>query len=118
MVTSFRPRSAFVRDDTVLTTVRPISDLSELYYQFSEYRFEILKERLCSMLECLREGRSAGKKAKARPIKDFIEEQIDFLERTNQELVEEDNVVVGHVGEGNEAATRRQINGVKKMTTQ
>ncbi|KAH0534102.1 hypothetical protein FGG08_007299 [Glutinoglossum americanum] len=113
MVTSFRPRSPSVRDDSVLTTVRPISDLSELYYQFSEYRFEILEERLRGMLKSLRERKAAGRKTEAGAIKSFIEEQMVFLGRTSQELIEEDKVVVGHIGEDTGgAATKR---GVKRM---
>jgi ABC-type uncharacterized transport system ATPase subunit len=115
MVTSFRPRSASVRDDTVLTTVRPISDLSELYYQFSEYRFEILEERLRGMLKCLRERKGAGKRTEARAIKNFIEEQMAFLDRTGQELVEEDKVVVGHIGEEGESVIEKR--GAKRMRT-
>lgn len=74
-VTSFRPRSPHVPDDTVLTSVRPVSDLSELYYDFGEYRLEI----------------SAFKK--------FLAEQEAFVKHTNQEIVEEDKVMVGHIDE-------------------
>lgn len=40
MVTPFRPKSALTKDDTRLATVRGISNLAELYSQYSEYRFE------------------------------------------------------------------------------
>ena len=50
MVTSFRPKCPLIKDDSVLTTVRAISDLSELYGGYAEYRLEMLEEirNLCS----------------------------------------------------------------------
>ena len=89
MVTSFRPKCAFARDDTVLTTVRAISNLSELYYQFSEYRLEILEERIRTELKLLRETRQAGKKFNTRKLKQFLHEQEKFLEHMNREIVED-----------------------------
>ncbi|KAF1355076.1 hypothetical protein BDV97DRAFT_289886 [Delphinella strobiligena] len=98
-VTSFRPRSPYLKDDTVLTTVRPISDLPELYYQFGEYRLSILEERLRTQLKVMREHHAAGKKVNTKLFKKFLEEQQRFLERTNEEVVEEDQVKVGHIDE-------------------
>lgn len=45
MITSFRPKSPFVKDESVLTGVRPISNVSELYAQYTGYRIETLQER-------------------------------------------------------------------------
>ena len=89
MVTSFRPKCAFSRDDTVLTTVRAISNLPELYYQFSEYRLEILEERIRTELKLLRETRQAGKKFNTKNLKQFLHEQEKFLEHMNREIVED-----------------------------
>lgn len=89
MVTSFRPRSPYQRDDTVLTTVRPISNLSELYFQFSEYRLEILEERIRSELRLLRETHRSGKKMDTRKLKRFLKEQESFLAHMNQEMIED-----------------------------
>ncbi|KAI9724375.1 MAG: hypothetical protein M1812_000443 [Candelaria pacifica] len=97
MVTSFRPRSAALRDDTVLTTVRPISDLSELYNQFSEYRLEIVESRIRKQLKKLRMRKGAGKKFDTGDLKTFLDEQEDFLAHTNREIVEEEKVVVGQL---------------------
>jgi len=88
MVTSFRPRSPYVRDDTVLTTVRPISDLSELYFQFSEYRLEMLEERIRTQLRLLRESKQRGKALDTQQVKEFLAEQEGFLAHMNQEMVE------------------------------
>src|SRR5579859_875349 len=38
MVTSYRPRDPHVKDSSVLTTVRPVSNLAELYEQWFRYR--------------------------------------------------------------------------------
>ncbi|KAK5014134.1 hypothetical protein LTR60_003515 [Cryomyces antarcticus] len=97
MVTSFRPRSPHLPDDTVLTSVRPVSDLSELYYEFGEYRLEIVEERLRAQLKFLRETHTAGKKINTKALKKFLQEQEIFLRRTNEEIVEDEKVQVGHV---------------------
>jgi hypothetical protein len=95
-VTSFRPRSPFLRDDTVLTTVRPISDLSQLYYGFGEYRLEIMEERIRAKIKHLRDTRRAGKKHDTKAMKAFLEEQIAFLTHTDHEIVLDELVPVGH----------------------
>ena len=89
MVTSFRPRSPYVRDDTVLTTVRPISNLSELYFQFSEYRLEILEERIRTQLRFLRETKLREKPLNTNQMKKFLVEQETFLSHMNKEMVED-----------------------------
>ncbi|KAF9517640.1 hypothetical protein BS47DRAFT_1290641 [Hydnum rufescens UP504] len=45
MVTSFRARDPEVRDESVLTTIRPISKLDPLYFQWVAYRMNLLAER-------------------------------------------------------------------------
>lgn len=97
MVTSFRPRSHTVKDDTVLTTVRPISNLSELYYQFSEYRLEILEERIREKLKTLRETQKTGRKMKTKDLKAFLHEQEVFLAHMNKEMVDDDLVTKGSI---------------------
>ncbi|EFE42378.1 hypothetical protein TRV_02817 [Trichophyton verrucosum HKI 0517] len=95
MVTSFRPRCPTLKDDTVLTTVRPISDLSELYFQFSEYRLEMLEERIRSQLKEARDARYAGRPFNTRKLKEFLAVQIEFLTHMNNEIVENDKVQKG-----------------------
>jgi hypothetical protein len=94
MVTSFRPKSAFIKDDTVLTTVRPISDLTELYSQYAEYRFEMLEERIRAQLKDIRERRRAHR-FDTKATKAFIREQKAFLESMLKELVDDEMVKVG-----------------------
>ncbi|KAF3481656.1 uncharacterized protein GIQ15_04415 [Arthroderma uncinatum] len=95
MVTSFRPRSPSLPDDTVLTTVRPISDLSELYFQFSEYRLEMLEERIRQQLKAARDARYAGRAFNTQKLKEFLAVQVEFLAHMNKEIVDNDKVQKG-----------------------
>ena len=96
-VTSFRPKCASIKDDTVLTTVRPISNLIELYGQFSEYRLEMLEERIRGQLKVLRDALRTGKRFNIKAIKAFLQEQENFLAHMNREMVEEDLVTRGFI---------------------
>ncbi|TFK56366.1 hypothetical protein OE88DRAFT_1616414, partial [Heliocybe sulcata] len=98
-VTSFRPRDPFTRDDTVLNTVRPISDLSVLYQEFAEYRLAMMEERVRAQLKEVRERRRAGKKFDTRGVKRFLAEQTRFLEHMNSEMVQDEEVKVGWIEE-------------------
>ncbi|KAH7132109.1 hypothetical protein B0J11DRAFT_503291 [Dendryphion nanum] len=100
-VTSFRPRSAAFKDDSVLTTVRPISNLSELYYEFAEYRLEILEERLRKERKDIMACRRARKKFDTLGRKKFLEDSIAFLEHTDNEIVEDNKVIAGYIDEIN-----------------
>ncbi len=95
MVTSFRPRSAFAKDDTVLTTVRSISDLAELYSQYAEYRFEILEERIRAHLKEIRDRKRARRMFNTAATKAFIAEQKSFLDSMMKEMVDYDKVTKG-----------------------
>jgi len=91
-VTSWRPRSAFVKDDTVLRTVRPVSDLNELYHDFTEYRLEILEQRLRAARQTMRACRAAGRLFDTAGHKAFLAESAAFLQHTDRELVAMDEV--------------------------
>lgn len=95
MVTSFRPKSAFAKDDTVLTTVRSISNLAELYAQYTEYRFEMLEERLRAQLKVIRDRKRARRGFNTAAAKAFIREQRSFLDVMLQEMVDDDKVIQG-----------------------
>ncbi|KAL2852867.1 hypothetical protein BJY01DRAFT_259690 [Aspergillus pseudoustus] len=97
MVTSFRPRASLIKDDTVLTTVRPISDLGELYLQFAEYRFDILQDRFRHANKLMRDQQRARRSFDTARLKQFIREQMEFLEHMDKEIVEDDKVVKGKV---------------------
>ncbi|KAL2411211.1 hypothetical protein ABEF91_000506 [Exophiala dermatitidis] len=95
MVTSFRPKSPFTKDDTVLTTVRAISDLSELYSQYAEYRLEMLEERVRAHLKQVREQKKARRGFNTAATKMFIAEQKAFLDSMLAQMVDEDKVTIG-----------------------
>jgi hypothetical protein len=98
MVTSFRPRSPRIRDDTVLTTVRPISNLSDLYGQAVEYQLENAETRIRHMLRNIRDSMKAGA-TDVKSIKSFLDFEIQTLSHLNEEIVEEDKVQKGHLKE-------------------
>lgn len=88
MVTSFRAKSPLVRDETVLTGVRPISNVMELYSQFIEYRMEVLEERLRDRLRKERHREHAKRPFDVVDVKGFLTQQKEYLEATIAELIE------------------------------
>ena len=88
MVTSFRPKSPFIKDETVLTGVRTISNLSDIYTQYTTYRLEILEERLRARLKVERKREAANREFNIPDARAFLTEQIQFLEAMLVELVE------------------------------
>lgn len=96
MVTSFRPRSPRVRDDTVLNTVRPISNLSDLYGQTLEYTLENAEARIRQMIKENREAMKAGI-TDVPSIKAFLDFEIAALSRLNGEIVDPSMVQKGSV---------------------
>ncbi|CZT03527.1 uncharacterized protein RCO7_06108 [Rhynchosporium graminicola] len=98
MVTSFRPRSARIRDDTVLNTVRPISNLSDLYGQTIEYNLENAESRIRHMLKNVRESMKAGS-TDVESIKRFLDFEIKTMMHLNNEIVDEKLVTKGILGD-------------------
>lgn len=86
MVTALRPKSPFVRDETLLTGVRGISNLAELYPQYTEYRLEILEERFRAKLKQERRREIARAPYNLGDIRSFLTEQKEFLESMLEEL--------------------------------
>ncbi|RAL08988.1 uncharacterized protein BO97DRAFT_459648 [Aspergillus homomorphus CBS 101889] len=114
MVTSFRPRASAIKDDTVLTTVRPVSKLGDLYHQFAEYRFEILEERLRDANRFMRDQKRATRPFDTRLLKQFIRDQIAFLEHMDKEIVEDDKVVKGVVDDSHLVSEELKLRRSKK----
>jgi hypothetical protein len=96
-VTSWRPRSPFVKDDTELRTVRPVSDRKGLYYDFAEYRLEIMGQRIRCACGEMRTHRRNGGTLDTLGHKSFLKESSAFLQHTDEEPVEEDLVLKGNV---------------------
>ncbi|RSL62900.1 hypothetical protein CEP54_005538 [Fusarium duplospermum] len=88
MVTSLRPKSPFIRDESVLTGVRGISNLDELYHQYTEYRLEILEERLRAKSKEERKLALAKKKYDIPAMRHFLQEQRAFIDSMLTEIVE------------------------------
>lgn len=88
MITSFRPKSPLVRDESVLTGVRAISSLNELYSEYTQYRLEILEERIRDRLKTERQRVLRGRPFETLSVKRFLSEQKEFLESMLNELVE------------------------------
>lgn len=76
-------------DDSVLTTVRRISDLNELYSQWTEYRVEIVEERCRRLVKKVRERKRVGRDFDIAAVKRELEELKKILERTAGEIVDE-----------------------------
>lgn len=114
MVTSFRPKNPLIRDDTVLTTVRPISNLADLYSQFSEYRLEMLEERIRAELKEIRESRAAGRGVSTKKLKAFLEEQQRFLAHMNAEMVDDDKVKPGDIDDSHLLTKKAAVRPAKR----
>ncbi|RAL11792.1 uncharacterized protein BO97DRAFT_453349 [Aspergillus homomorphus CBS 101889] len=86
MVTSFRPRDPSIRDELVLTGSRAISNWSELYHDFTEYRMELLEERLRRKMKEERKRKESKRPFNIYDMTEFLTEQKNFLEATIAEL--------------------------------
>lgn len=93
MVIALRHRDPMIRGNVSLNNILLIADLSELYYQFGEYRLEMLEARIKHELKVLRAPHAAGEKTDTRALKEFLDEQIERLPMTNEEIVEDEKVV-------------------------
>lgn len=117
MVTSFRPKSAAIKDDTVLTTVRGVSDLPELYFQYSEYRLELLEERLRKKLKTIRDQKRTHRGFDTCAMKEFVKEQAEFLATMDREIVEDSQVVRGHLDDSHLLSSDLREQSRKKART-
>lgn len=88
MVTAFRAQNPSIRDETVLTGSRPISNWSELYSQYTEYRLEVLEERIRAQLKAERRRELAKRPFNIIGIQRFLLEQKTYLESMIEELTE------------------------------
>lgn len=88
MVTAFRPKSPFMKDESILTGVRGISVLSDLYNQYTQYRLEILEERIRARLKQERRRELAKRRFDTADVRNWLTEQKDFIESMLEELYE------------------------------
>lgn len=102
MVTSFRPRSPMIRDDTVLKTVRPVSHLPDLYGQVVEYQLENMEARLRQYLKSVRESMKADR-FDVKAFKKWVAFERHALDYIDKEIVEESQVKKGILSDACEA---------------
>ncbi|KAI3008005.1 hypothetical protein CBS147346_2946 [Aspergillus niger] len=88
MVTCFRPKSPLVKDETVLVGVRGISDINELYTQYTEYRLVILEERIRHQQKKERERVVAKRPFNIPEMKRFLTNQKLLIESMLTEIQE------------------------------
>lgn len=88
MITSFRAKSPLVKDDCVLTGVRSISNVLELYREWSEYRLKVLEERIRAELENERQKQLGQRPFSISDMKTFLIHQREYLDATIAELME------------------------------
>ncbi len=88
MVTSLRPKSCLAKDEVVLTGVRGISYVPELYFQYAEYRLQSLEERVRHQLKVLRRRHDAKRDFDTKEAREWLEEQKWYIEAMLVELVE------------------------------
>ncbi|KAF7563901.1 hypothetical protein G7046_g218 [Stylonectria norvegica] len=63
LVTSFRPRDPMMLDETTHANIRDCSQLSELYYQWTTYRLDVLAQRATNTANALRKRYEENVKA-------------------------------------------------------
>lgn len=93
MVTSYRAKDVMLKDDSVLTTIRPVANWNELYYEWSTYRLDLLSERFKRKSEELKAKRGDGQGPWGEEIvqkdefKAWCRDQIKYLQTTIDEMV-------------------------------
>jgi hypothetical protein len=96
-VTSWRPRSPFVQDESVLTTVRPVSDLNELYFEFVAYRLDMMEQLIKQFQTSTRAHRRMGEKFDTACAKHFLQGLCQLADHTDHELVVKEEIRKGFV---------------------
>jgi hypothetical protein len=101
IVTSFRPRDPTLLDESTNMNVRDKSHLTELYYQWTTYRLEVLAERSRIAVDSLRKRyeenvRSSDKDSKGglcrvetvnvKEVEKWANEQIAYIQQTVYEM--------------------------------
>lgn len=101
IVTSFRPKNPLVVDDMTNANVRNKSHLSELYYQWTVYRLDVLAQRAQLAAQALRERYAhnveqsdvEGKQGLCRvdtvdvaEVEKWVTEQTKYMQQTLHEM--------------------------------
>lgn len=101
LVTSFRPRNPTLLDETTNMNIRNKSHLTELYYQWTTYRLDVLTQRAQIAADALRKryeenvknSDPEGKKGLCRvetvnvaEVEDWVNKQIEYMQQTLHEM--------------------------------
>lgn len=101
IVTSFRPKNPLLVDDMTNANVRNKSHLSELYYQWTVYRLDVLAERARLAADALRsryaqnveQSDTEGKHGLCRvdtvdvaEVENWVAEQTKYMQQTLHEM--------------------------------
>lgn len=101
MVTSFRPKDPTLLDETTNTNIRNKSHLTELYYQWTTYRLEVLAQRALIAKKDLEEryrknvqetdpkgkpGLCRQETVNVEEVQKWGEEQIEYIRQTLHEM--------------------------------
>jgi hypothetical protein len=85
-----------------------------LYNQFSEYRLEILEERIRQQLKDLRDANSSGRRVATKKLKTFLGEQERFLAHMNKEMIDDEKVVMGLLPKGHQSGEKGEARAKKR----
>ncbi|KAK4498405.1 hypothetical protein PRZ48_011063 [Zasmidium cellare] len=101
MVTSFRPRDPHAVDLSNLGNVKAVSDLGQLFTQWTLYRTAVLEERCRRFADDLRDARLTGDEVET-VVGNWARQQIEYIQHTAKELTDE-----GEKGNYNHKFVRR-----------
>ena len=87
MVTSLRPKSPFVKDETVLNGIRGITDQDTMYYQYADYQYQNFAARFAKARETALKRRQDEAKFDVDGTRAFLEEQKQVIELLLNQIV-------------------------------
>ena len=76
--------------------MRPVSDLDQLYAQYTDYRIQMLQKRLDDQIKAIRASGSFDVKA----MKAFLKESVKFLVQMDRQIIPKECVKVGEIDNG------------------
>lgn len=100
-MTSFRPWDPTLVDDSTNANIRNKSHLSELYYQWTTYRLQVLSERARIAAEALKQryeknvqetdpegkpGMCLAETVNVEEVEKWVNEQINYMKQTLYEM--------------------------------
>lgn len=87
MVCSLRPKNPMIKDESTLIGVRGISNVPELYYQYTCYRLRNMEDRMRVQLRVIQDRHASKRDFNLTASREFLEEQREYIDRMLEELV-------------------------------